>query len=255
MTYILGAKCSDGVVLVGDTKLTIDEGADFEYSKKITFPLTNLAMGAAGSGGLYKDFQNRIVTAVIRMQKEKKGVVNTEEEFSTLVSKVIREMHNDYGQDRYMIINNLMILCATRIGGPLADLNQFTGFGYPLPVNDIRAIGHGEPYGAIFHKRLWGKHMTMEQTAKLGLFVIRYIDEMKLDTSVGYNKEFLPQVVYIPHIIEPPNFKPTPENIAEHKKKFPIKELSLEEVTKLMEETRSNLSVVESWFKEGKIKL
>lgn len=250
MTYILGAKCSDGVVLVGDTKLTINGGTDFEYSKKITFPLTNLAMGAAGSGGLYKDFQNRIVSKV-----QKEGGIPTKEQFSTFITKVIRQMHEDYGKQSDIITYELMILCATRIGGPRADLDQFIGFGYPLPVNGIRAIGHGEPYGAIFHKRLWGKHMTMEQTAKLGLFIIKYIEEMKLDASVGYHTEHLPQVVYIPHIIEPQGFTGSKEQIKELNEKYPIKELSPEIVKKFMDEMDSNLSIVDNWFKQGKFKL
>ena len=48
MTYIVGARCSDGVVLIGDTKVTIDSGADYAYSKKITIPLGNVVMGSAG---------------------------------------------------------------------------------------------------------------------------------------------------------------------------------------------------------------
>ncbi len=68
MTYILGAKCSDGVVLVGDTKVTIEEGADFAYSKKIANPLTTVVMGSAGIGGLYKEFQNRILTKIFEIE-------------------------------------------------------------------------------------------------------------------------------------------------------------------------------------------
>ena len=72
MTYILGARCKDGVTLVGDTKVTGDGGADFAYEKKITVqPLTNIVMGSAGIGGLYKEFQNRIVSAILQMEKEK----------------------------------------------------------------------------------------------------------------------------------------------------------------------------------------
>ena len=86
MTYILGARCKDGVVLVGDTKLTIGGGTDIEYAKKITFPLTNVVMGASGSGGLYKDFQNRIVSKV-----QKEGGIPTKEQFSTIRYPVMSE--------------------------------------------------------------------------------------------------------------------------------------------------------------------
>ena len=39
MTFILGAKCLDGVVIVGDTKVTIGEGTSYAYAKKLTNPL------------------------------------------------------------------------------------------------------------------------------------------------------------------------------------------------------------------------
>jgi 20S proteasome alpha/beta subunit len=35
MTFILGARCMDGVVLVGDTRFTIDDGIDWIYDYKI----------------------------------------------------------------------------------------------------------------------------------------------------------------------------------------------------------------------------
>jgi len=36
MTYVLGAKCTDGVVLVSDTKITTHYGNDYSYDDKIT---------------------------------------------------------------------------------------------------------------------------------------------------------------------------------------------------------------------------
>jgi 20S proteasome alpha/beta subunit len=35
MTYILGARCADGVVMIADKKITKDSGVDFEYSDKL----------------------------------------------------------------------------------------------------------------------------------------------------------------------------------------------------------------------------
>lgn len=273
MTYILGARCVDGVVLTGDTKVTVDGGADYAYSKKIMVePLTNIVMGSAGIGGLYKEFQNRIITAVIQIEKRREeGVlplITTEEEFSVLVSKVIRDMHDDYGEDRSMIIYNLMILCATRIGSEIAQLTTFTGYGFPEPVNGIRAIGHGEPYASLFHKKMWKKDMTMEQTAKLGLFIIKFIEDMKLDKSVGFDKEFLPQVVFIPDIEFPEDFPvrvpldlPEEEMVrlqegyAELTKAFPIRELPHDEVNHFINEVGAKVSDFENLFKRGQFKI
>jgi len=271
MTYILGARCSDGAVLVGDTKVTVEGGADYAYSKKITIPLTSVVMGSAGLGGLYKEFQNRIVSAVVQMEKnreeDKVPIITTEEEFSVLVSKVIREMHDDYGEDRYLIHHDLMILCGSRIGSHVSQLTTFTGYGFPEPVNQIRAIGHGEPYGALFLKKMWKKNMTMEQTAKLGLFIIKFIEDMGLDKSVGFNNEFLPQIVYIPDMELPEDFPPYdpsyPKDVMEELQerysvltaKYPIKEITAEEVKHFINEVSSKISDFEDLFRKGQFKI
>lgn len=86
MTYILGARCSNGIVLVGDTKITIGDGTDFTYSKKILVPrgLNNIVMGSAGTKGLYEEFQRRITTRV-KLIDETKGsnklLIRTEDGF------------------------------------------------------------------------------------------------------------------------------------------------------------------------------
>jgi 20S proteasome alpha/beta subunit len=268
MTYILGARCLDGVVLVGDTKISIEGGADFAYSKKIAEPLTTVVMGSAGIGGLYKDFQNRIISTILQHERDQeegeKPLITTEEEFSVLVSRVIRGMHSDYDEDRHLIINNLMIICATRIGiSGEAQLTTFNPYGFPEPVNKIRAIGHGEPYGALFLKKMWNQSMTMEQTAKIGLFIIKFIQEMKLDNSVGYDDEFLPQVFYIPDIQIPEDFhkrqwqsqEESDNAYLELYKSYPIKELEKEEIQYFINQISSKIADFEDIFKRGEFKL
>lgn len=255
MTYILGARCKDGVVLVGDTKITIDGGADYAYAKKLKAPLNNIFMGAAGIGGLYKDFQNRIIAAVAKMEREKEEgeilPITREEEFSVLVNKIIREMHRDYDQDRH-ILGDLMILCATRIGADNAELTTFSPYGFPEPVNEIKVIGHGEPYGALFVKKMWQPGMTMEQTAKIGLFVIKLLRDMDLDNSVGFNEKFLPQVVYVPDIQIPPKFDiQNQDEVQKLLEKYPIKEVSEEKVKNFINEISSKISDLENFFQEG----
>ncbi len=259
MTYILGARCSDGVVLISDTKVTIEEGADFTYSEKITNPLTTIVMGASGIGGLYKDFQNRIISAVIQMEKEKQlngdtsPLITTEEEFYVLVNRIIRNMHEDYAEDRHLIINNLMILCASRVNGLRANLTTFNPYGFPEQVNNYRAIGHGEPYGALFLKKLWNKNLSMEQTARIGLFVIKFIRDMKLDNSVGFDDEYVPQVFYIPDVDIPTNATNIQIQKLQESKK--IRELDDEEVNMLINSISSKISEFDGLFKNGEFKI
>lgn len=268
MTYILGAKCKDGIVLIGDTKITIEGGTDFSYDKKIIVPidLNNVVMGSAGAGGLFEEFQRRIQTRVKQIvkgdNKSNKLYINTEDGFLTLITKVIREMHNDYKNDSYKITRNLMILCATRLH-PQSKLTAFYGDGSSEIVNDIRVIGHGEPYGSLFHKQMWNKNMNMKQTARLGIFIIKLIKDVHLDESVGYNEDYLPQVVFIPNVIFPKEFPKTkPINLSKEEiekfqnkynrllVEYPISELTDEEIDDIIKENEPKIEEFGKFIKK-----
>jgi 20S proteasome alpha/beta subunit len=266
MTYILGAKCSDGVVLVGDTKITIDNGADYAYSKKLFKPFNSVVMGASGLSGLYKSFQDRMTLAVTDYES-KVGPINRNDALSVVAEGVIRSMHDIYKEDRFLITMNLNVLMATRIGIG-SELRFFTGQGIPEPINEIKVIGHGEPYGAIFLKNMWRPSMTMEQTAKLALFILRVIQDNNppLDNSVGFTNQILPQVYYLPDIKLPPimhekinrNMQLNQKELEDVDKVIsntPIKELNDVEVRHLLDEVSSNKAHLDTIFKTGQFKI
>jgi len=208
MTFILGAKCVDGVVMVGDTKVIVGDGTNYSYAKKIVSPASTIVVGAAGASGLFDSFLSRMQSGVIEFTQtqafaEKNNQITyrlTTERMKVLVESVIRSMHRTYGEDRHLIIRYLDVLMAIRIH-PEPEIINFLGSGVPEPVNEIKVIGHGQPYGELFIKKLWNPKMTMEQTAKLALFVIKMINENQIDASVGYrDPDYLPQVYFLPKV-------------------------------------------------------
>lgn len=60
MTLIMGANCSDGMVLVGDKKITIGSGTDYSFANKIFSPYNNVVVGSSGFSGMYRSFQARL---------------------------------------------------------------------------------------------------------------------------------------------------------------------------------------------------
>jgi 20S proteasome alpha/beta subunit len=62
MTYILGSRCSDGVVLVGDRKVTLEHGATHEYEDKLFNDIWWLVVGSSGISGLFEKFRDRLTT-------------------------------------------------------------------------------------------------------------------------------------------------------------------------------------------------
>lgn len=233
MTYIVGAKCTDGICLVGDTKVTIDGGTDYAYAKKIFSPVSTIVVGAAGASGMYKTFQNRLIVKFQSIMQEKGStyVISTEK-WELLAEEVIHDIAAEYGSE--IVANSFVAIMATRVL-PMPDLVRLTALGIPEPISEYSVIGHGEPYGSIILKTLWNRNMKMENFAKLGCFVMKYIQDMKLDNSVGIDEklEEFPQVWYIP-IIEAASIKP--ENAARWWEIAPIKELSKEEVKTLMKD-------------------
>lgn len=260
MTFILGSRCEDGVLLVGDTKVTIDDGADFTYSKKIFNPFNMVVMGSAGMSGLYKSFQNRMI-ATAREYEESGQAINTVEKFSMLTENVIREMHNVYGDDRH-ILRNLSVLMVVRMGEN-AEIMNFTHIGFPEPVNSYKVIGHGEPYGALFLKKMWTPNMTMEKVALLSCFILKVIQESNIDNSVGYSQNNLPQVWYIPDIkysADLPPFNPDDDGVVElysefSQKRYPIRELNNKEVQSLLNRVSHHVEDFNSFFDRGEFKL
>ncbi|MGB8033173.1 MAG: hypothetical protein WCF03_05050 [Nitrososphaeraceae archaeon] len=62
MTFILGSKCSDGVVLIADKKtiITDNSGMYFDYRYKLFAELRHVVFGSSGSTGNYEQFRGRI---------------------------------------------------------------------------------------------------------------------------------------------------------------------------------------------------
>ena len=64
MTFILGARCKDGVVLISDKKVTLDYGADFDYREKLFGDLRHVIIGSSGSTDTFEYFRGYIMDYV-----------------------------------------------------------------------------------------------------------------------------------------------------------------------------------------------
>ena len=60
MTLIMGAKCSNGVVLVADRKVTPGDLSAFDYRNKIFNGIRHMIYGSAGSANLYQLFVGQV---------------------------------------------------------------------------------------------------------------------------------------------------------------------------------------------------
>lgn len=187
MTYLVGAKCTDGIVIVSDSRLIAEY--DVETGNKILQPDENIVVGAAGGTRFFKQFLNQLNDNL--KEKPPKSV----NEIITLAEDIIFTLYERYGKrtngesiesfiairdiwKKYMIhTNNVKLFALDKEGSA-------------LPIDGIKALGHAEPYGAMFLKILWNKSYSMRQTAELVKFVIDTVYSLGLDVTVDHRLQY-----------------------------------------------------------------
>jgi 20S proteasome alpha/beta subunit len=189
MTYILGSKCPDGVVLVGDRKITLEGGAAHEYEDKLFIVAPWMVVGSSGVSGLFEKFRDRLTEYIMSP--------NYEPTFNILTIKIesiTRDLNTTY---RDVLQGEVFDVLLGVKGTAFTVLQYVHPFGFAEGVRRCKAIGHGAPYGSFFLKQWWRADMTMLDVAELGLFIIKYIEDFELDNTVGIGDGF-PQVWLIP---------------------------------------------------------
>jgi 20S proteasome alpha/beta subunit len=237
LTYIIGGKCVDGVVLVSNSKVTYEDHPP-SYEPKLHSEFYHIVTGGAGSTDLYKGFRTNALFATqsgaiipedIRLEQP---LVYAKHPVQT--SGIVHMYSNEYNfaslHDNFGIlvkaINNskvardsngsLEILVATQIGDTkTAALTHITE-KVQSDVYDYRGIGSSGMFSNVFLKPFFDKEkdMTMNQFAKVGYFMIKLLTEHEIDQSVGGE----PQIWFIPNTGPLYRDKDCPELIGQFEK-------------------------------------
>jgi len=193
MTFILGAKCADGVVLVADRKITIidNTGMHFRFRNKLFAELRHVVFGSSGSTGNYELFRGRVRNHI------QNNTVAIDDVMLVLSDQTFNL------NERYRYRNDTVFDVLVGIAYPDREstLTYIDTYGLPNAVETYQTIGMGARYSKPFLKEAWNVDLTMEQVAEIGYFIIRYIEKLGLDLSVGLDNEN-PQVWYIPNRYE-----------------------------------------------------
>lgn len=193
MTFILGSKCSDGVVLVADRKITLtdDTGMYFDYRDKLFAVLRHVMFGSSGSTGNYEQFRGRIRNHISTNTVSVNDII------------LVLSDHVYTLNERYKYRNETVFDILVGISYPDRDstLTYINAYGLPNTIPKYQAIGIGARYAKAFLERAWNPEMTTEQVAEVGYFIIKYVEKFRLDLSVGLDSN-RPQVWYIPNRYE-----------------------------------------------------
>ncbi len=189
MTYILGSRCSDGVVLVADRKVTLGGGATHAYEDKLFSDIFWMVVGSSGVSGLFEKFREKLQTTITDPKWDK-----TVPAFTTQIELITRELNAQYREVLGGQVFDVLLGVKTTAE---AVLKYIYPIGFAESVRKYKVIGHGEPYGSFFLKQWWRPEMTMLEVAELGFFIIKFIQECELDNTVGIGEGY-PQVWLIP---------------------------------------------------------
>lgn len=192
MTYVLGSRCSDGVVIVGDTKFTITNGpTEYMYDiGKVTGEQPGIISAFAGTRAKFERFRSEIREFVSNYSGRIKDGISVDRVLIE-ISNIIERTSNKF--DGFEL---LVGISGVYFADKKSILKHFYTSGGYVPINGYKAIG-SEAYGKVL-LRNWRPEMTMKQIAELGYFVIRYIQELNLDEGVGIDEGHPVQVTFIP---------------------------------------------------------
>lgn len=220
-TLIIGAKCQDGIAIVGDRKTTSGLGGAWVDKIRRCGNIGWAIFGAAGVGTLYEEFLNILPQRInahsnwVRYQNQRllsqhaqefgnnpnairpPLMSYTFEDFKQDCVGLLTEMRNRYSiafQDPSCCLSVLVGITVREEGGKLYYLDST--YCLPAEVNEIIAIGQRE-LAEVFRK-CWDPNMTMVQTAELGMLAIKYIEQEGISDDIGVGPH-QPQVWFIPN--------------------------------------------------------
>ena len=192
MTYILGSRCKDGVVLVADKKITsinVVKSITFEYKQKIFGILRHVLFASAGSTDTFELFRDFI------MDQVRSRTDITFDNVLVKLSQIVLEMNKQRGFKDELLFD--LLVAIQHPDDKRSTLTHISAYGTKREIDRYHTLGIGGIFTPHLLEKSWRPEMTMERVAGLGYFNIKYIEDYKLHSSVGIGNQE-PQIHFIP---------------------------------------------------------
>jgi 20S proteasome alpha/beta subunit len=229
MTCIIGVICQDGIVIVGDKKVKAGEMTYYENKIILVEKYENLVVAAAG----FLDVREKFVQDIRDLHVlEKKGIVKKDPSrgFVGLTEDIAHRLYEIYGP-RYKAEGidyeseafEALVCHKPKLASPF--LHVVDAVGTSSKINDYKVIGTGAQYAYLFIKPSYSKRAFMDDMALIATFIIRLIDEQKIDDSIGADEQGKVQIWEFPNKSDPyevdgPHLERILENAEKRVKKF-----------------------------------
>ncbi|MFA6989810.1 MAG: hypothetical protein WC197_07055 [Candidatus Gastranaerophilaceae bacterium] len=214
MTLILGIKYKDGIVLIGDTKIT--QGSSYYYDNKIEAPVSGIkvAVGSAGLTALSKDF-NRKVNDLVTQRISEYRFANIKELVGTGVNiedvesgKINVRLTYIYNENKFLDDCAFLTKQVAELGKlyqqnpieSIVGINVSSPLLYQIDCNGLKmevphvAIGSGSDHIGSYLKENYYREITLDESILIGTFLIKYVELLGFDSNVGVEKDELPQI-------------------------------------------------------------
>jgi hypothetical protein len=171
MTYILGARCKDEVVLIADRKITNPDGR-IEYQDKLSRYYYPIVLGGAGSTVMLRNFADNVLRDTQHVTKVSSvsgavyfNPINVEHPYhldcNTYLKRVeetVRSLDQRYRDTLGDMRFDALIAVQTVDRGAL--LYYIYGERVSERIDQYKVLGGGEKYGTVFlsfvkEKRAW----------------------------------------------------------------------------------------------------
>jgi 20S proteasome alpha/beta subunit len=210
LTVIIGAKCSDGVVMVADKKLTDIFGRiPPEFTNKISGDLRHVLMGYTGLREIFDIFRKAIVGDWLL-------TLNTEpytfDNYITRCCPMIRALNGIARGPNYHI---QLLIGKHQLRN--TQLYYIDDKGKENKISDYIAIGSGKGEADIICKDLEHNNITMKEFAKHAYFAIMDMNKYHPGLGVGVEPGGVPRVTYL-HYDKETDEDATLNDIEEYKK-------------------------------------
>lgn len=190
LTVVAGAKCSDGIALITDTKLTNIFGGKPRYGRKLFGDLKHMLMGYTGSEEVFDIFRKYVVGDVIINRGTSNCYTpdNSIEKIAKIVGKINRRMSDIRKKDDF----ELLIAQHRKNNSRLYFINKHGRF----QELNYKAIGSGASTIDMFCKHSIHNDLRMKEFTEAVYLPIVYMDRFPF-SSVGVRPNGIPMMRYL----------------------------------------------------------
>lgn len=180
MTLVIGARCTDGILIAADTKLT-DKTKNIHSSKLFTCG-SNVLCGFSGTVGLKQRLIRDISKGINEGSIESFGdTALGHESFLRFIEKRLKQYAIEHADSDVGL--DLIIGFATGEKSTLHKISYHEPVEVELELPE--AIGTGEPYTRFLIRGMWSSDMNLIDTAALTKAIFNIVIGMEIDNTVG----------------------------------------------------------------------